>query len=112
MKIFMSTGTALAATIALSAGAAPAIATPAAIAPAVHGAAEKSSAHAIQVHSRSYHHRHKRRHGDRHDHVVDAPYAHVETGDRVEVDAPFAHVHVGRHGRHIVAPFVDLWLPR
>ena len=44
--------------------------------------------------------------------VVDAPYTHVETGDRVVVDAPFAHVYSGRHGQHIVAPFVDLWVPR
>jgi hypothetical protein len=44
--------------------------------------------------------------------VVDAPYTHVETGDRVVVDAPFAHVYSGRHGQHLVAPFVDLWVPR
>ena len=43
--------------------------------------------------------------------VVDAPFAHVETGRRVIVDAPFAHVYVGPRGRHIVAPFVDLWVP-
>ena len=43
--------------------------------------------------------------------VVDAPFAHVETGRRVVVDAPFAHVYVGRRGHHIVAPFVDLWVP-
>lgn len=58
-------------------------------------------------HHRPYHHRH--RHPDA---VVDAPFAHVETGRHTVVDAPFTHVYVGRHGRHIVAPFVDLWIPR
>jgi hypothetical protein len=47
-----------------------------------------------------------------HDAVVDAPFTHVETGHRIIVDAPFAHVAIDRHGRHVVAPFVDLWLPR
>lgn len=52
-----------------------------------------------------------RRHhrGRRH---VDAPYTHVETGRRVVVEAPFASVYVGRRGRHIRAPFVNLWIPR
>lgn len=45
-------------------------------------------------------------------HYVEAPFTYVETGDRVVVDAPFAHVSVDRHGRHIRAPFVNLWLPR
>jgi hypothetical protein len=45
------------------------------------------------------------------DRTVDAPFAHVESGRHTIVDAPFAHVYVGRHGRHIVAPFVDLWMP-
>jgi hypothetical protein len=45
-------------------------------------------------------------------HVVDAPFTHVESGRRTVVDAPFAHVYNGRHGQHIVAPFVDLWVPR
>jgi hypothetical protein len=56
------------------------------------------------------HYRHH--HDDDDDEVVDAPFTHVESGRRVIVDAPFAHVAVGRHGRHIVAPFVDLWVPR
>jgi hypothetical protein len=56
--------------------------------------------------------RHHRHHHDDDDEVVDAPFTHVESGHRVIVDAPFAHVAVGRHGRHIVAPFVDLWVPR
>lgn len=43
---------------------------------------------------------------------VDAPFTHVETGRRVIVEAPFASVYVGRHGRHVRAPFVDLWVPR
>lgn len=45
------------------------------------------------------------------DNVVDAPFTHVETGRHVIVDAPFTHVYVGPRGRHIVAPFVDLWVP-
>lgn len=110
MKFFLSTGTALAAAIALCAAALPATAAPSAIAQVFETTTRTPSLNAIPVHSRSDRHRHHRR--NRHNHVVDAPYAHVETGDRVEVDAPFAHVHVGRHGRHIVAPFVDLWLPR
>jgi hypothetical protein len=57
------------------------------------------------------HHR-RRHHRHHHDDVVDAPFTHVESGHRVIVDAPFAHVAVGRHGRHIVSPFVDLWVPR
>lgn len=32
-------------------------------------------------------------------------------GRGVVVDAPFAHVYVGPYGRHIVAPFVNLWVP-
>lgn len=53
----------------------------------------------------------ERRSYRRHRHV-DAPFTHVESGRRVIVDAPFAHVYVGRHGRRIVAPFVDLRIPR
>jgi hypothetical protein len=71
---------------------------------------------ALKVHDRGdddwdgRHYRHYR-HG-RYSEVVEAPFTRVETGHRVIVDAPFAHVYVGRHGRHIVAPFVDLWVPR
>jgi hypothetical protein len=58
----------------------------------------------------------KVRHGDsrryRRGHVVDAPFAHVESRRHTVVDAPFVHVYKGRHGKHIVAPFVDLWEPR
>lgn len=46
------------------------------------------------------------------DTIVDAPFTHVETGRHVIVDAPFTHVYVGPYGRHIVAPFVDIWVPR
>jgi hypothetical protein len=55
--------------------------------------------------------RSRRRHHDRDD-VVDAPFTHVEHSRRVVVDAPFAHVTVGRDGRHVVAPLVNLWIPR
>jgi hypothetical protein len=84
-------------------------------APALRAAAGTS---AIKIHDRwnddeDYRGRHWRRHHrHHHDDVVDAPFTHVETGHRVIVDAPFAHVAVSRHGRHIVAPFVDLWVPR
>lgn len=69
-----------------------------------------------RAHTRDWHHHHNHRH------VVHAPFTRVQTGRvktgrlqtdrRVVVDAPFTHVTVGRRGRHIVAPFVDLWLPR
>lgn len=44
--------------------------------------------------------------------VVDAPFTHVESGRHTYVDAPFAYVSVGKRGRHVVAPFVDLWIAR
>jgi hypothetical protein len=44
--------------------------------------------------------------------VVDSPYARVDTGDPVVVDAPFAHVHVGRGRVRVLAPFVNLSIPR
>jgi hypothetical protein len=56
---------------------------------------------------RHRYHGHRRYYGGD---VVDAPYTHVEPG-RVVVDAPFTHVYSGPRGRHIVAPFVDLWVP-
>ena len=40
--------------------------------------------------------------------IVNAPFTYVETGRRVVVDAPFATVYVGRHGRHMRAPFVNI----
>ena len=60
---------------------------------------------------RAWRHRRHRHHHDA-DEVVEAPFTRVEHGRRVVVDAPFAHVYVDRYGRHIVAPFVDLHLPR
>ena len=72
----------------------------------------------VKIHDRwhnddeDYDDHHRRHHRHHHDEVVDAPFTHVESGHRVVVDAPFAHVAVGRYGRHIVAPFVDLWVPR
>lgn len=80
------------------------------------GAQGRIARDVIQVHGdwddddgdahRRWHRHHRGRHH------VDAPFTHVESGRRVVVDAPFAHVYVGRHGRHVVAPFVNLWLPR
>lgn len=70
----------------------------------------------VMVHDRWRHDddddRRYRRYHRRHREIVDAPFTHVEAGRRVIVDAPFAHVSVGRRGRHVRAPFVDLWLPR
>ena len=55
-------------------------------------------------------HRYQRRHYRHHDrHVVHAPFTRVESGRRTVVDAPFVHVYKDRHGKHIVAPFVDLY---
>lgn len=44
-------------------------------------------------------------------HVVDAPFAYVESGRRTYVEAPFTTVYVGRRGRYVRAPFVDLYIP-
>lgn len=55
--------------------------------------------------SKRYHRRYRGRE------IVDAPYAYVDSGRETIVDAPFTHVYVGRHGRVISAPFVELWLP-
>lgn len=67
-----------------------------------------------KVHAtRRHHKRHLYRHYDhRHgDHTVDAPFAYVESGRHTYVDAPFTEVYVGRRGRRVIAPFVDLWIP-
>ncbi len=65
--------------------------------------------HASRRHHKRHHHRHyDHRHGD---HVVDAPFAYVESGRHTYVEAPFTGVYVGRRGRRVVAPFVDLWIP-
>jgi len=67
----------------------------------------------VKVHDeRRYYRRHHHRYRHYRGHVVDAPFAHVETGGHTVVDAPFVHVYKGRHGQHVVAPFVDLWEPR
>lgn len=57
-------------------------------------------------HRYRHHHRHYRHRGR---HVVHAPFTRVESGRRTVVDAPFVHVYKDRHGKHIVAPFVDLY---
>jgi hypothetical protein len=44
--------------------------------------------------------------------VVDSPYARVDAGDPVVVDAPFARVRVGRGRVRVLAPFVNLSIPR
>src|SRR5262245_10029952 len=44
--------------------------------------------------------------------VVDGPYARVDAGAPVVVDAPFAHVRVGRGRVRVLAPFVNLSIPR
>ena len=97
MSIFAKTRCAILATAFVM----PMIGTSPASAFASLGRRATAPAAAIQVHDRwygdeDYSGRHYRR---RHHH------------DDV-VDAPFAHVAVGPHGRHIVAPFVDLWVPR
>ena len=83
--------------------------------PAVSPTASVASSNLVKVHddgNRYWRHHSYHRHYYR-GHVVDAPFAHVESGGRrTVVDAPFAHVYNGRHGQHIVAPFVDLWVPR
>ncbi|MBN9281657.1 MAG: hypothetical protein J0H37_05250 [Hyphomicrobium denitrificans] len=65
-----------------------------------------NSVHDVGYRSRRYHRRYYR------GRVVDAPFAHVESGRRTVVDAPFVHVYKGRRGTRVVAPFVDLWNPR
>ncbi|SFV28001.1 hypothetical protein [Hyphomicrobium facile] len=57
---------------------------------------------------RRYRHQH-RHYRNRGRHVVHAPFTRVESGRRTVVDAPFVHVYKDRHGKHIVAPFVDLY---
>lgn len=80
----------------------------------LRGVPAATSAGLVKVHDRWSDDDEGDRHWRRHhrDDGVEAPFTRVETGHRVVVDAPFAHIAVGRNGRHIVAPFVDLWLPR
>lgn len=96
------------------------VATPASAltAPNRQALAAASADGVTKVHSKRYHHKHHRKHTHkhrRHRSVVEAPFTRVETGHRyrrgVLVDAPFAFVTVGRHGRYVRAPFVDLWVP-
>jgi len=60
----------------------------------------------------AYEDRRNRRHDRDRGPVVDAPFAHVDAGDPVIVDAPGTHVGVHRGHVHVVAPFVNLWIPR
>ncbi len=78
--------------------------------PVANRATEGATSNLVKVHDRydrdGYRH-HRRYYRGRH--VVHAPFTRVESGGRTVVDAPFAHVYDGRHGTHVVAPFVDLW---
>ena len=44
--------------------------------------------------------------------VVDAPYTHVDSRGPVIVDAPFTHVGVSGSRVRVIAPFVNLSIPR
>jgi len=82
---------------------------PLTVAPAAtDGTSAAITIHATRKHRRHDHRYHSRRHRD---HVVDAPFAYVESGPNTYVDAPFTEVYVDRRGRRVVAPFVDLWIP-
>jgi hypothetical protein len=80
--------------------------------PVAKPAAAGVSSNLVKVHDRydrdDYHRHHGRHYRDR-DEVVHAPLARVESGRRTIVDAPFVHVYSGRHGTHVVAPFVNYW---
>ena len=96
-----------------AAGASPAFAVSAPALQSV-GMGASAASDVVRVHSRNTRHAHRRRH-----HIVEAPFTRVETSRhryhrnrRAVVDAPFAHVMTDRHGRHVIAPFVDLWVPR
>lgn len=64
------------------------------------------------VYSQRYYPRARRYHVDVHRYDDDEAIDHHVARREVILDAPFTHVYVGRHGHHIVAPFVDIWLPR
>ncbi|WP_045836822.1 hypothetical protein [Hyphomicrobium sp. 99] len=68
--------------------------------------AGETSSHVVKVDHDRDGHRHY--HPRKPRHVVHAPFTRVESGRRTVVDAPFVHVYKGRHGKHIVAPFVDI----
>lgn len=112
MTAFFSTS-AMAAGAALvmigSAGLTVANAAPGAGTPALN----QAQSNLVRVYDDGYRWRHRRYHRRySRGRVVDAPFAHVESGRRTVVDAPFVHVYKGRHGTRVVAPFVDLWEPR
>ena len=92
-------------------------ATPAAAltAPKRQAVADASAVSIIKVRNKRHHRKHAHKHHRRH-RIVEAPFARVDTGygrrRGVQVDAPFAFVSVGRQGRYVRAPFVDLWVPR
>jgi hypothetical protein len=44
--------------------------------------------------------------------VVDAPFTHVDSRGPVIVDAPFTHVGVSGNRVRVIAPFVNLSIPR
>jgi hypothetical protein len=44
--------------------------------------------------------------------VVDAPFTHVDSRGPVIVDAPFTHVGVWDNHVRVIAPFVNLSIPR
>ncbi len=44
--------------------------------------------------------------------VVNAPYTHVDTRGPVVVDAPYTHVRVSRGRVRVIAPYVNLSIPR
>jgi hypothetical protein len=102
-----------------------ALASPAAAVPTIASQRDvRPSAIVAKVHDRwhedddAWHEHRRRRHYvpdyTDYDDNSDAYYSTYRRHYRrpVVVDAPFAHVDVGRHGRHIVAPFVDIWIPR
>jgi hypothetical protein len=75
--------------------------------PVAKPGAREASAGLVKVNDRYDGRYHRRHYRDRN--VVHAPFTRVESGRRTEVDAPFVHVHQGRHGTHVVAPFVNYW---
>jgi hypothetical protein len=106
MTAFFRLALTTAAVVAAIASASPLLALPG----AKQSAGRPSSI--VKAHDDGDRNGHYYRHRYDHGNVVDAPFAHVESGGRTVVDAPFAHVYSGRRGQHIVAPFVDLWVPR
>jgi hypothetical protein len=102
MTAFFRTSLATAAALAslLAASAANAL-------PVAKSGMTEPSAHLVKVNDRYDRRYHRHYYGDRN--VVHAPFTRVESGNRSVVDAPFVHVYNGRHGTHVVAPFVNYW---